>query len=120
MEANFFSGKALRSRATPTRDTYSETGLDAKATGGQAWLTYHLSPDQQIQLQYRQAKAADDFLPGGTTQNDLSADVVLRPMRNLEIKANVQGELWKAPLLAQGQQHNVVGTIQLTYFLRGQ
>jgi len=37
-------------------------------------------------------------------------------MRNLEVKANVQGELWKAPLIAQGQQHNVVGTIQLTYY----
>jgi hypothetical protein len=94
--------------------------IGREGTGGQAWLTYHLRPDQQIQLQYRRAKVADDFLPGGTTQNDLSADFVLRPMRNLEIKANVQGELWKAPLIAQGRQTNVVGTIQLTYFLRGQ
>jgi hypothetical protein len=93
--------------------------IGRESTGGQAWLTWHLRPDQQIQLQYRRAKAATDFLPGGTTQNDLSADFVLRPMRNLEIKANVQGELWKAPLIAQGQQRNVVGTVQLTYFLRG-
>jgi len=91
--------------------------IGREGTGGQAWLTWHLRPDQQLQLQYRQAKAADDFIPGGTTQNDLSADVVLRPFRNFEIKANVQGELWKAPLIAQGQQHNVIGTIQLTYFL---
>jgi len=91
--------------------------IGREATGGQAWLTWHLRPDQQIQLQYRQAKAADDFIPGGTTQNDISADFVLRPLRNLELKANLQGELWKAPLIAQGQQHNVVGTIQLTYFL---
>jgi hypothetical protein len=91
--------------------------IGREGTGGQAWLTWHLRPDQQIQLQYRQAKAADDFIPGGTTQNDLSADVVLRPLRNFEIKANVQGELWKAPLIAPGQQHNVVGTVQLTYFL---
>jgi hypothetical protein len=90
--------------------------IGREGTGGQSWLTWHLRPDQQIQLQYRRAKVADDFLPGGTTQNDLSADVVLRPMRNLEVKANVQGELWKAPLIAQGQQHNVVGTIQLTYY----
>jgi Capsule assembly protein Wzi len=91
--------------------------IGRESTGGQAWLTWHLRPDQQIQLQYRQAKAADDFIPGGTTQNDMSADVVLRPLRNFEIKANLQGELWKAPLIAQGQQHNVIGTIQLTYFL---
>jgi hypothetical protein len=91
--------------------------IGRESTGGQAWLTWHLRPDQQIQLQYRRAKAASDFIPGGTTQNDLSADFVLRPFKNFEIKANIQGELWKAPLLAQGQQKNVVSTIQLTYFL---
>lgn len=94
--------------------------IGREGTGGQAWLTWHLKPDQQLRLQYRRAKVASDFLPGGTTQNDLSAEVVLRPLRSLELKAGLQGELWKAPLIAQGQQHNVVGTIQLTYFLRGQ
>lgn len=93
--------------------------IGREGTGGQTWLTWHLRPDQQIQLQYRQAKAAGDFIPGGTTQNDLSAEVVLRPLRALEVKASLQGELWKAPLIAQGQQHNIVGTIQLTYYLRG-
>jgi hypothetical protein len=93
--------------------------IGREGTGGQAWLTYHLKADQQIQLQYRRAKVADDFLPGGTTQNDLSADFVLRPMRDLEVKATVQGEFWKAPLIAQGQQKDFVGTIQLTYFMHG-
>ena len=94
--------------------------IGREATGGQAWLTWHLRPDQQIQLQYRRAKAADDFIPGGTTQNDLSADVVLRPFKsfkNFEVKANIQGEFWKAPLIATGLQKNVVSTIQLTWFL---
>jgi hypothetical protein len=91
--------------------------IGREATGGQAWLTWHLRPDQQIQLHYRRAKAADDFIPGGTTQNDLSADVVLRPFKNFEVKANIQGEFWKAPLIATGLQKNVVSTIQLTYFL---
>ena len=91
--------------------------IGRESTGGQAWLTWHLRPDQQIQLQYRRAKAANDFIPGGSTQNDLSADFVVRPFKSFEIKANIQGELWKAPLIAQGQQTNVVGTIQLTYFL---
>jgi hypothetical protein len=94
--------------------------IGREATGGQAWLTWHLRPDQQIQLQYRRAKAADDFIPGGTTQNDLSADVILRPFKsfkNFEVKANIQGEFWKAPLIATGLQKNVVSTIQLTYFL---
>jgi hypothetical protein len=91
--------------------------IGRESTGGQAWITLHLRPDQQIQLQYRRAKAADDFIPGGTTQNDLSADVVLRPFKNFEVKANLQGEFWKAPLLATGLQKNVVSTLQLTWFL---
>jgi len=94
--------------------------IGREATGGQAWLTWHVRPDQQIQLQYRTAKVANDFLPGGTTQHNLSAELVLRPVRALEIKTTLQGELWKAPLIAQGQQKDFVGTVQLTYFLHSQ
>jgi hypothetical protein len=94
--------------------------IGREATGGQAWLTWHVRPDQQIQLQYRTAKVAHDFLPGGTTQHNLSAEFVLRPVRALEIKTTLQGELWKAPLIAQGQQKDFVGTVQLTYFLHSQ
>lgn len=93
--------------------------IGREGTGGQAWLTWHLRPDQQIQLQYRQAKAATDFIPGGTTQNDISAAFVLRPLRGLEVRAALQGELWRASLIAQGQQHNVDGSLQLTYYLHG-
>ena len=94
--------------------------IGREATGGQAWLTWHLRPDQQIQLQYRTAKVAHDFLPGGTTQNDLSAEFVLRPVRPLEIKTTLQGEFWKAPLIAQGRQKDFVGTVQLTYFFHSE
>lgn len=91
--------------------------IGREATGGQAWLTWHLKPDQQIQLQYRTAKVAQDFVPRGTTQHDVSAEFVLRPVHELEIKTTLQGGLWKAPLIAQGQQKDFVGTLQLTYFL---
>src|SRR6202044_499021 len=40
--------------------------IGRESKGGQAWLTYHLSPREQIQLSYRNAKAAKDFIPGGT------------------------------------------------------
>ena len=94
--------------------------IGREATGGQAWLTWHLRPDQQIQLQYRTAKVAHDFIPGGTTQNDLSAEFVLRPVRPLEIKTTLQGEFWKAPLIAQSRQKDFVGTVQLTYFFHSE
>jgi hypothetical protein len=90
--------------------------IGREATGGQAWFTWHLKPDQQIQLQYRTAKVAHDFLPGGTTQHDIAADFVLRPLRSLELKTTLQGELWKAPLIARGQQKDFVGSVQMTYY----
>ncbi len=92
--------------------------IGREATGGEAWVTWHNRPDQLIQLHYRQAKVADDFVPRGTTQNNLSLDFMLRPKRNLELKASLQGEMWKAPLIATGRQHDVVSTIQLTYFVK--
>ena len=54
--------------------------IGRESKGGQAWLTYHLSPSEQIQLAYRNAKAAKDFIPGGTTQNDfqLSGRKIIR------------------------------------------
>ncbi len=92
--------------------------IGREATGGEAWVTWHNRPDQLIQFHYRQAKVADDFVPRGTTQNNLSLDFMLRPKRNLELKASLQGEMWKAPLIATGRQHDVVSTIQLTYFVK--
>ncbi|HVG26339.1 MAG TPA: capsule assembly Wzi family protein [Acidobacteriaceae bacterium] len=90
--------------------------IGREATGGQGWFTWHLKPDQSIQLEYRMAKAAADFIPGGTTQQNAALHVLLRPTPNLELKASAQGELWRAPLVAQGTQHNFTGTFQLTYF----
>ena len=46
--------------------------------GGQAWLTYHLSPKEWLQVAYRNDKAAKDFIPGGTTENDFSVSAVKR------------------------------------------
>jgi hypothetical protein len=43
--------------------------IGRESKGGQAWLTYHLSPSEDVQFSYRNAKAAKDFIPDGTTQN---------------------------------------------------
>jgi len=90
--------------------------IGREGKGGQAWLTWHMKADQFLQLEYRTAKAASDFIPGGTTQQALGAALVFRPLQNLEVKALAQGELWRAPLIANGTQRNFVGSVQLTYF----
>jgi Capsule assembly protein Wzi len=89
-------------------------GRDAK--GGQAWLTYHLSPSENIQFNYRNAKVDQQFIKGGTTQNDYEVSVVKRVMKDIEIRGRVQYEQWKAPIYKPGQQSDTLISGQITWF----
>lgn len=82
--------------------------------GGQAWLTYHLSPAEMVQLSYRHAKNAKDFVPLGTTQNSFNVRVVKRYREAYEIAADVQQEWWRAPVYQSGKQSNTVITMKIT------
>ncbi len=84
--------------------------------GGQAWLTYHLSPQEEVQFMYRNAKAANGFLPGGTTQNDYMFLVCKRVKKDIEIQGWVQYENWKAPLYGPDSHSNASASVQVTWF----
>jgi hypothetical protein len=104
------------------RNGYTSNGLlmgdwiGRENKGGQAWLTYHLSPREWLQGSYRSDKAAKDFIPGGTTQTDFSFDVVKRLTPEIELKANVQYERWLIPLYKPGRQSDTSTTFQLTWY----
>jgi hypothetical protein len=83
--------------------------------GGQAWLTYHLSPQEEVQIEYRNAKASKVFVPGGTTQNEFAVYVRKRIMRDFEIRGSVQFEEWKAPIYKSGAQDDTTSTFQFTW-----
>jgi hypothetical protein len=101
--------------------------IGRQATGGQAWLTYHLSTSEWVQLNYRNGKAGKDFIPGapnptnphavpgGTTQNDFSVSVVKRLGDDLELNGWLQYERWNAPLLKPGTQSDTSTQVQLTW-----
>jgi hypothetical protein len=84
-------------------------GRQAKA--GQAWLTYHLSGNEWVQLEYLYKKTPQGFVPGGTTQDQVQLDVVKRLRRNVELNAWVQYERWAAPvpLVAAPNPYAVIG-----------
>ncbi len=84
--------------------------------GGQAWLTYHLSPQEEIQFQYRNAKASSAFIPGGTTQDDFAWQVVKWVRRDFELRGWVQYERWKAPIYEPGLQSDTTTAFQVTWF----
>jgi hypothetical protein len=91
--------------------------------GGQAWLTYHLSGNEWIEVGARHQKAAKDFIPGGTTLNDINFKVVKRFGKDFELNGNFAYERWLAPIYPTGtatrpasQQTVTTTTIQLTWF----
>jgi Capsule assembly protein Wzi len=72
--------------------------IGREAKGGQAWLTYHLSSNEWVQIEYLNKKTPKDFIPGGTTQNQFKAEVVKRLPHDIELDAWLQYERWKAPV----------------------
>ncbi len=61
--------------------------IGRESTGGQAWITWHRTPTDSFQLEYRRNKAASDFIPGGTTQQQLALHAQLRPTPDLGASA---------------------------------
>ena len=84
--------------------------------GGQGWITYHLSGNESIQIGLRDQKADKDFIPGGTSLNEINFRAVKRVGKDFEIKGNFTYEHWKAPIYLSGQQTVTTTTIQLTWF----
>ena len=83
--------------------------------GGQGWITYHLSGNEWLQIGIRNQKAAKDFIPGGTTLNDISFQVVKRIGKDFEVDGNFAYERYKAPIYLSGRQTVTTTTIQITW-----
>ncbi len=90
--------------------------MGREAKGGQAWLTYHLSGNEWIQLEYLRKKTPGDFIPLGTTQNQFRVELVKRLGRDIELKSWLQYEGWKAPVYKTGYQQNTAASVQLTWY----
>jgi hypothetical protein len=84
--------------------------------GDQAWITYHLSGNEWLQVGLRNQKATSYFIPGGTTLNDINFQVVKRLGKDFEVNGNFALEHWKAPIYLFGQQTVTTTTIHLTWF----
>ena len=104
------------------RQAYTNSGqifgdwVGREGKGAQGWVTYHLSGNEWIQLDVRNHKVAIDFIPRGTTLNDFNVQVVKRIKNDLEFKANLTIEHWKAPVYLAGPQTVTAATVQLTWF----
>lgn len=86
--------------------------------GGQAWVTYHLSPQEDIQFAYRNVKASNAFIAGGTTQNDFSGEIRKRFFKDFEVLGTVQYEGWKAPIYQFPGKSDTTVAAQFTWYPR--
>ena len=84
--------------------------------GGQGWITYHLSGNEWIQVGVRNQKADKDFIPGGTTLNEIDFHAVKRIGKDIEVNGAFNYERWKAPVYLPGLQTVTSTTIQVTWF----
>jgi hypothetical protein len=113
---------------TVQRQGYTNKGfimgdtIGREAKGGNAWLTYHLTPDEWIQASYLDKKTPKDFIAGGTTQGQFKLDVLKRIRKDVELDAWVQYERWKAPIYIanpnNAANHDTVIAAQFTWHPR--
>ena len=89
--------------------------------GGQAWITYHISGNEWLQVSARNQKAAKDFIASsstqyGTTLNDVTFQAVKRIGKDFEVNGSFTYERYKAPIYLPGEQTVTSTNIQLTWF----
>lgn len=111
----FFYYEAVQKQG-PTNKGFLPDWVGREGKGGQAWMTWHLSGNEDIQFTYRNAKASTQFIPGGTTQNDFAGSVVKRIGHDIEVKGLVQYESWKAPIYKTGSQSDTTAAAQITWY----
>jgi hypothetical protein len=103
------------------RDLYTNKGnligdwVGREGTGFQGWSTYWFSPKNSIQFDYRHAKVASDFIPGGETINDGSVKVNWQLRPEWSLSASLQYESWLAPILAPTVQTNVTSAMEIQF-----
>ncbi len=111
----FYVEAALEKQGYTNKGLLLGDWIGREAKGGQAWITWHLGPQQFLQFEYLNKKIPTNFV-GGTTQNQFKIEAVKRFHRDLELDAWVQYEGWKAPIYLPGRQSDTTATGQITWF----
>jgi hypothetical protein len=90
--------------------------IGREGMGFQGWSTYWFTPRSSLQIGYRHAKVAKDFIPGGETLNDGSVKVNWWVHRDLSLSAYLQYEKWFAPTLAPTAQTNWTSSVEVAFW----
>jgi hypothetical protein len=113
---NFFYNEVVQKQGYTNKGLIMGDWIGRQATGGQAWLTWHLSPQEQVQFNYRTAKTSKELVLGGATQADYQVNVVKRIHKDIEINGWVQFERWVAPVYKPGPQYDTTINAAITWY----
>jgi len=92
--------------------------IGREGTAYQATSTYHFSPKNTLQFNFRRALVDADFVPGGVSTSDGSVKVNWWVRHELSASAFVQYERWVAPLLAPTAQTNWSSSLEIAFWPR--
>jgi hypothetical protein len=128
----FYFYEAVQQQGTTNKGFLFTNPIGRDDKGVQAWLTYHLSPQEQIQLAFRNVKADKNFIPGvvptvdpgtssifipgGTTQDEYKLDIVKRLVPEIEVHLDGQYERWEAPIYMSGRHRDLGLTGGVTWY----
>ena len=128
-QGTFFYFETIQRQGYTNEGNIIGDWMGREGKGGQAWLTYHLSGNEFVQIEYLNKKNDKDFIPGafdpvtksygpgGTTQNSFKIQAVKRFHHDdIELNAWYQHEGWKAPIYLQGLQNNNTMAAQVTFY----
>jgi Capsule assembly protein Wzi len=113
---NFLYYEAVQKQGTTNKGYMFSEAFGRDAKGGQAWLTWHLSPKEFAQFSYRDVKVDQKFIPSGTTQNDYQFAVTKDFMKDFAVSGWVQAERWVAPFYEPGVHHDTIVQAQITWY----
>ncbi len=120
---HFMYWEAIQKQGYTNKGQMFGDWIGREAKGGQAWLTYHFSGNEWVQVSARNQKDTTYFIPGGTTLNEIDFQVVKRIGKDIELNGNFAFEHWNAPIYSTGTptypapvQTVTTTTIQLTWF----
>ena len=125
----FYFYEAVQQQGTTNKGFLFTDPVGRDDKGGQAWLTYHLSAKDSVQLSYRNVKADKnfipsttslDFTPGGTTQNSGKLDVLKYITPDVAVHLAGQVERWEAPIYMPGRHSDAAVWGEITWYPRKQ
>jgi membrane-associated phospholipid phosphatase len=80
----------------------------------QGWLTYWLSPNDNLQLFYKKSSVSAEFIPGGGAWQDYSVRNEMHLQSGLYVKSMIQIEhIQRYPLLFHGSVNNVTASVEI-------